>query len=173
MNFLVNNCNVSACTQGVFARQSTYYVNPTLSLPTVRNCKIDNVLHGIVFLQNDDSNPQIFNDTISKPGLSAISVMDISSGLHNRSYIYNNLISLSGGGWPNGAADGSNIGIRLTTTRNAAVCRNNISHSPDGDQAICISAEGSALATITNNATSNDGAPVSWCAYRHPPHNDR
>lgn len=154
MNFLVSNCNVSACTQGVFARQSTYYVNPTLSLPTVRNCKIDNVLHGIVFLQNDDSNPQIFNDTISKPGLSAISVMDISAGLQNRSYIHSNTISLSGGGWPNGVVNGNNIGIRLTSTRNAAVCRNNISHSPNGEQAICISAQGSTLATITNNANS-------------------
>lgn len=157
MNFLVDDNDFSTLSQALFAWQSRYYINPVVALPTVKYNRVDNVLNGFVFFQNDDSNPQVYGNTSSKTGRVGILIMDIA-GMPNRSYIYDNTLDLSGGGWPNGTPDGNGIGIHITSTRNAAVCRNTISHSADGEQAICISADGSTLATITNNTTSVNGA---------------
>lgn len=157
MNFLVDDNDFTALTTALFARQSVYYVNPAVALPTITNNDVLNTLQGFILFQNDDSNPQINNNTTDNIGKDAISILDIA-GLPNRSYIHTNTLSLEGGGWPNGISDGSSVGVRLTTTRNAAVCNNDITNTPDGDENIGIFASGSSIATITNNNLIQSGA---------------
>lgn len=149
-NFVVEYNDFQRLTQALYARQSVYSAFPLIELPTARHNVVDYTVYGFVFFQNDESNPQVNNNTISRAGRDAVSIMDFA-GMPNLSYIHTNTLNLSGGGWPNGVPDGSSVGVRLTTTRNPAVCRNTISHTPDGDQNICILADGSSLATITNN----------------------
>ena len=160
MNFLVDDNDFLTLNQALYARQSTYYVNPAVALPTVTNNTVDGVNYGFIFFQNDDSNPQVNNNDLFRIGKDAISVTDFP-GLPNRSYIHTNTITLDGGfGWPNPVSDGSGVGVRLTSTRNAAVCRNTISHGPDNQENICIVADGSTLATIANNTLSQGGSYV-------------
>lgn len=150
MNFLVDDNSFSALNQCLFARQSVYYVSPAVALPTVTNNTVENVVYGFIFFQNDNSNPQINNNTFPRVAKDAVSILDIP-GLPNASFAHTNTIQLGSGGWPNTAVGGLGVGIHLTNTRNAAVCNNTVSMSWHNLEDVGIVADGSSIATITNN----------------------
>lgn len=159
MNFLVDDNEFSRVHQALFARQSVYqFAFPNLFLPTVSNNVVDGANYGFIFFLNENSNPVIRDNHLKRIGKDGISVNDLNMPL-NTSYIHTNTIELAGGGgWPQAAINGSGVGIRLTQTRNAAVCRNTISHTADDDQNIGIIAHGCGIATVTNNSITQAAA---------------
>jgi len=167
----IKNCVFDYVRGGIYAQTSYYLIKGndfnhvgyagiarnsrgyTGKLPTIDDNTVVDALSGFTLLFNDNSNPQIINNTFTNQGGQAVLLWDVD-GMANRCNISNNIIHLK-------SLDDFDSGIQIMGTTKASICDNIVDY--DGAPVMenkGITAWASTNCIITNNDCVQNSSSV-------------